>query len=310
MSSVVAQTAGEGVSVPNSTTRVAAVVVTFNRKILLGRCLDALLGQMRPVDRIIVIDCCSTDGTSDFLKSGGYLDKIGLEYVQLSENVGGAGGFYEGMKRAYEYGYDWIWAMDDDCSPSRAALELLLNAGERNPPAVYGPRNVDAVTGSELWYHWPDGKAKDLMPVRSIAFNGLFVPRAAVTAAGLPFRDFRICADDVEYCQRAREKGYQTIIVTQAVVYHPEPAVFEWGRLGTRPLLVYPKYRSPERVYYHLRNWTYVLMRHWRTFGRFASLAQLRIMVCLVCFGQISPRLAFKAVVDGMRLRSVGDGLD
>ena len=46
---------------------ICAVVVTYNRKKLLGECLDALLHQTRPLDSIIVIDNASTDGTYEYL---------------------------------------------------------------------------------------------------------------------------------------------------------------------------------------------------------------------------------------------------
>lgn len=288
---------------------VAAVIVTHNRKELLGQCLEAVLSQSRPVDKVIVIDNCSTDGTPSLLQERGFLDTQDLDYVRLQENLGSSGGFYEGMKRAYAGGFHWLWMMDDDCLPASESLQHLSLAAESAPHCIYGPRNIDADTGDDVWYRWP-AQETDLMGVRSVAFNGLFIPRAVVTAAGLPFRDLRICADDVEYCQRARARGYTAVIVRSAVVYHPKPTLFEWGSVAGRPLLTYPKYRSPERVYYHLRNWTYVLLRHWRTFGTFASVAQLRIMACLVCFGQISPKLAFRAVAEGTRLLSAKDGAD
>lgn len=288
---------------------VAAVIVTYNRKELLVRCLEAVLGQSRRVDKVIVIDNCSTDGTPDVLQRRGLLDRHDLEYVRLRENVGSSGGFHEGMGRAYAGGFDWLWIMDDDCLPETEALQHLSFAAKSAPQRIYGPRNIDADTGGDVWYRWP-AQETGIMPVRSVAFNGLFIPRAVVTAAGLPFRDLRICADDVEYCQRARAKGFKAVIVRRAVVYHPNPTMFLWGSVAGRPLLTYPKYRSPERAYYHLRNWTYVLLRHWRTFGKFASVAQLRIMACLLCSGQIAPRLAFKAVVDGVRLLSANEQRD
>jgi GT2 family glycosyltransferase len=47
--------------------KIAAVVVTYNRKDLLGQCLDSLLRQSHPLDALYVIDNHSTDGTYDFL---------------------------------------------------------------------------------------------------------------------------------------------------------------------------------------------------------------------------------------------------
>jgi GT2 family glycosyltransferase len=37
-----------------------------------------------------------------------------------------AGGFYEGVKRGYERGYDWLWLMDDDTIATTEALNRLL----------------------------------------------------------------------------------------------------------------------------------------------------------------------------------------
>ena len=49
------------------TDQVAAVVVTYNRVDKLGRVLDSILAQSRPVDRLIVIDNASTDSTPQLL---------------------------------------------------------------------------------------------------------------------------------------------------------------------------------------------------------------------------------------------------
>lgn len=49
-----------------------------------------------------------------------------MDYLIIAGERGGAAGFHEGMKRAYEEGYDWIWVMDDDALPHADALEKLL----------------------------------------------------------------------------------------------------------------------------------------------------------------------------------------
>ncbi|MGC9001313.1 MAG: hypothetical protein ACP5J2_10155, partial [Caldisericum sp.] len=51
---------------------------------------------------------------------------IRLHYVRMHENTGGAGGFHEGVKRAYERGYDWLWLMDDNTIPTN---EVLITEG-------------------------------------------------------------------------------------------------------------------------------------------------------------------------------------
>lgn len=43
--------------------KVIALVVTYNRKDLLIECLESLISQTYKIDKIVVINNCSTDGT-------------------------------------------------------------------------------------------------------------------------------------------------------------------------------------------------------------------------------------------------------
>ena len=46
---------------------VSAVVVTYNRKEELARCIKAVLGQIFPVSDLLIVDNASTDGTTGYL---------------------------------------------------------------------------------------------------------------------------------------------------------------------------------------------------------------------------------------------------
>src|SRR5260370_42531591 len=96
---------------------VAAVIVTFNRKHLLGKCLEAVRAQTRPCERLFIIDNASSGGTFEFLAAQGFLDES-TEYVRLPVNSGSAGGFHEGMRRAYEAGVGWVGLMGGGCCPA------------------------------------------------------------------------------------------------------------------------------------------------------------------------------------------------
>jgi GT2 family glycosyltransferase len=103
---------------------VCAVVVTYNRKDLLIKCLDSLTNQSVTPQAIYIIDNNSTDKTEQMLYENEYITHIPdfnkkftnqttindilIKYIRLPENTGGAGGFYEGVKEAYEDGYDWV----------------------------------------------------------------------------------------------------------------------------------------------------------------------------------------------------------
>jgi len=113
----------KGVNMMVDNFKVAAVVVTYNRKDLLIQCIEALLNQTRPPDEIIVVDNSSTDGTYQIIPHR----FPHVTYVRLPENIGGSGGFHEGMKLAHEKGYDCIWVMDDDATPEVNALKYLIS---------------------------------------------------------------------------------------------------------------------------------------------------------------------------------------
>jgi len=103
---------------------ISAVVVTYNRKELLEECLQSLLNQTYNNFNILIVDNCSTDGTREYIES--YLnDKV--QYFNTGANLGGAGGFNFGIKKAVENGADYVWIMDDDCIPTVNALEELVN---------------------------------------------------------------------------------------------------------------------------------------------------------------------------------------
>ena len=91
--------------------KITAVVVTYCRLELVKKTISALRNQLYKLDSIIVVDNNSTDGTSEWLDSQNDL------VVIHQENIGGSGGFYRGIKEAYDRGADWIWCMDDDVYP-------------------------------------------------------------------------------------------------------------------------------------------------------------------------------------------------
>lgn len=137
---------------------ICTVVVTYNRKELLLKCLEALTSQSKSVDAICIIDNASTDGTPQLLLNKGFIKElppehisgiwessseisnkrkgdvavscpISIHYVRMVINEGGAGGFHEGLKNAYTKGYDFAWVMDDDTIPTYDSLERLIDIG-------------------------------------------------------------------------------------------------------------------------------------------------------------------------------------
>lgn len=214
--------------------RVAAVVVTYNRKDLLRECLDALLAQTYPLATLILVDNASTDGTPDMLRQEGYLDDARLRLVQMDTNTGGAGGFYEGLRQASQLDVDWAWVMDDDTIPASDALAGLVVAAHTVDEhasffasCVYGPQgepmnvpNIDqskAPNGYKDWYaHLPQRAVR----IADATFVSLLIRRDAVTRCGLPCKDYFIWGDDTEYTMRLIRNYGPAYLVGSSSVTH------------------------------------------------------------------------------------------
>lgn len=217
--------------------RVTAVLVAFNRRELLGEALDALAAQSRQVDRLIVVDNASTDGSTELAEErlGSWGDRARL--LKLEKNTGGAGGFAAGIAAAVaEEDADWVWVMDDDTVPGPDALAGALSTHERY--RATGPDDL-AVMGSRVV--WTDGddhpmntpKAKirasraereraaaaGAMEIRSISFVSAFLRAARVRELGLPKADYFIWNDDFEYTARLL-RGARGLYAPDSVVMH------------------------------------------------------------------------------------------
>jgi len=245
--------------------RICAVVVTFNRKILLEECLTALLSQTRPLEEIIVIDNASIDGTDALIKACFPT----VTYVRLDENVGGAGGFHEGMKLAFEKGYDWIWVMDDDAVPMADALEKLANSPMIHQSNVYAlASTVIKQDGSIFLIHRRlfDASKLEARPIEpekykgayfrmdTASFVGVLISHKAIEEVGLPLKSFFIYYDDTEYSLRIRERGIM-VTVCDSKVSHPQSCDDSNKSIRRQQPLTW-------RDYYSLRNQIYTYIKY------------------------------------------------
>ncbi len=251
---------------------VCAVVVTYNRKELLIDCLDALCKQTRPIDAMYIIDNFSNDGTAELLLENGYINKLppenlaepfemeidydnseflgsfddGIElreskienqikiyYVRMNENTGGAGGFYEGQKRAYDRGFDWLWLMDDDGYAPDNCLEVILKDAKKNSLKALNPLVVNKEDNTKLSF----GLAGDMMLTeetiqkadknglifnRANPFNGTFLHKDIMAKCGFIKKEMFIWGDETEYFLRISENGFEYATTCNVKYFHPE----------------------------------------------------------------------------------------
>ena len=103
--------------------KIGVVIVTYNRLDKLKLALESYEKQVLKPKYILVVNNNSTDGTYDFLEKWKEdRSEIEKRVVNLAQNTGGSGGFYEGLKHSLELDADWIWVADDDAYTKENAL--------------------------------------------------------------------------------------------------------------------------------------------------------------------------------------------
>jgi rhamnopyranosyl-N-acetylglucosaminyl-diphospho-decaprenol beta-1,3/1,4-galactofuranosyltransferase len=311
--------------------RVAAIVVTYNRKDLLALCLKGVQEQTRPLDAIYIIDNNSTDGTKDLLVGKGFLAGpdairhqirsiscparlIDVEYSAMPSNRGPAAGYALGMRRAFEEGFDWIWTMDDDVVPLPGALETLLSyqqkakciLGERQNPdgSLFRWQSGIDLTTFRTFYYSPQAEQAPERHPDGTCWEGMILHRDVIARVGFPDEAFFIGFDDTEYGLRisAVEKILHIREITLRRLIEQngsERSIFGLG-FGARPR------ESAWKTYYSVRNLFLLRSRYPR--GTY----QLLFLWLKVIKKMISPfiyldddiflrmRLAMKGVSDGL----------
>lgn len=205
--------------------KITAVVVTYNRLNLLKQVIEALK-KNNPSD-IIVINNGSTDGSREWLD-----EQTGINVVH-QDNVGGSGGFYTGIKKAYQEGADWIWCMDDDVMPHADCLSHLLRHAQRPGIGILSPRRLHdgkVFTHEFQRFNFSNpltsmhaGKLAKMQidkstPIVGCDFEGPFISRRVVERIGLPNKDLFIFYDDTDYCLRAHLAGFELLYVPEALM--------------------------------------------------------------------------------------------
>ena len=307
---------------------ICAVVVTYNRRDLLLECLDAIINQTQPVQAIYIIDNHSNDGTNDFLYKNNYINKlppsiitepwvtrhivqesekniiIEICYVYMHENTGGAGGFHEGVKRAYEENYEWLWLMDDDTIASKAALQNLVI--DKNKFSIFKNYEIGFNCSRVLWKNYKPHKMnvpEVLRPIDKLSFYefysaytpficlkfcsfvSILINKKAIDKVGYPYKDFFIWQDDVEFTSRITNNNFLGLLNLDSIAYHKTESNYSTDISSDSP-------KNAWKYYYNYRNSIYRIKLNPNFSGIF-SISRIFINTLIQIMRRKNSRLLF-----------------
>lgn len=267
--------------------RLAIVVVTFKRQNLLKVLFDSYLELTRAPWRVIIVDNEDSAETRDMVRELGRrtdalwgvdADRPDAEggtarvvYAPQADNLGGAGGFSAGVKRAWELGAQWFWVMDDDVKVLPDALEKLA-PWAREHDVVQGSR-LDYDGGPFYWQYRfmvslgiPNPVApaafdeSGFRPMNTLCFEGGLFSRRIVGEIGFPDPRFFIYWDDTVYGYLA-SKVTEPVVVADLILQRTRD-IANWDIAGLRQL----NGTSDMTRYHIMRNRGY-MMQYFRRNG-------------------------------------------
>lgn len=237
--------------------KIACVVLTYNRLILLQKCIAGIRRQTYKYFDIYVVDNASTDDTSIWL-----YQQNDLNIITLNKNEGCANGFYTCIQSVYDKGYEWIWMMDDDGVPNENQLKELIICSEKHNILFFNALVCDIDNTQNLAFSFSekertieDIKGCELLIGIVHAFNGSFINRHIIESIGNVRKQLCWWYIEIDYVCRIKKAGFLVATVVSAIHYHPSGKIKGTRIIPGLKCIVYP---YPLNQFVAFRNRAYV----------------------------------------------------
>ena len=239
---------------------VSVIVLNYNGLKYLGEglkeCLDSVLKTDYPNLEIFFVDNGSTDASLDFVQEGFKESKI--EVIENRQNVGFSEGFNRGIKASKG---KYLALLSNDMTVDPSWLKPVIKLMEQEPRIglagfkrlVYGTKNLLDGVGGDLYIcgrgrpvgtrEIDKGQYNTLREDLDYIGGAMVIRKKTLQEVGLFDPDYIIFFEDVDLCYRIRKKGYKTVYVPNAVIWHSGQVTIEGMDPGGR-YLEYMGYRS------------------------------------------------------------------
>jgi GT2 family glycosyltransferase len=208
---------------------ISVVILNFNGKRYLEKCLSALESQTYRDFEVIVVDNASSDGSVDYLEAHFPSARI----VENEKNLGFAGGTNSGIRLAKG---EYILTLNNDTQVDRRFLECLVEAMQSDKSAGMcaskmllpdGRINSAGICLSRSGAAWdrgmfePDcGQYDHQQEIFGACAGAALYRKEMLDEIGLFDEDFFLYMEDVDLAFRAKLAGWKCIYIPEAVVYH------------------------------------------------------------------------------------------
>jgi rhamnosyltransferase len=259
--------------------KVCAIIVTYNTRAGILKCLNSIEGQ---VNEVVIIDNGSDKKTVDILR--GLEKQSNLKIFYNKENMGIAAAFNSGVRYALDKGYDWVLTLDHDsiATPDMVrellgAYDVLRSKGQSSDVGILSPVLYDI--NARMYLTRGMKTTDDIANVRMAVSSGSLINRSVFQDVGLFNEELFLYYVDDDFCLRLRKEGYKISRVRRAILLHAE------GRRELKRLLwksvPFNNYGAIAN-YYVFRNGIFILKKHMLFDGSYAMIIMFRMTADLV----------------------------
>ncbi|MFM1897541.1 MAG: hypothetical protein RLZZ385_2615 [Pseudomonadota bacterium] len=286
-----------------------AIVVTFNPDIT---ALLKLLGQLNRETDFVVIDNGS-EKTGKFASSIEVYERC-RELRRLPDNLGLAAALNLGLEQARDEGYEFALLFDQDSSLGDQYVSRLLAAYHEASAltagriAAIGPRIINPQTRSQTRFKLfnrlfsrsdqPFGGSQQHFRADFLITSGTLVPLAVLEDIGMMKASYFIDNVDMEWCFRARARGYELVGTDQAIIYH---AI---GERSDNPLVRrgLMAQHNPARSYYSSRNRVHLYSQPYSPWGwKLRDVPRFFLKACWLLLASPQRAQYWRSIRDGIR---------
>ena len=253
---------------------VQILILNYNAGEALRRCLQCLQASDAGAYPVLLVDNASQDGSPEMVAA----EFPNVEIVRLAQNSGFAAGVNAGLAELEARSFDALLLLNPDTEVSATFLEPLLAAcqgGQR----IVGPKLLTGPAATTIWcaggdvtfglnltrlrgHRQPDrGQFDQAETVTFLPATVWLMPRALYQKVGDFDESFFCYVEDVDYCLRAHNHGYELYYEPASSVYHAG----SWSSGGG--------YTALRKYLNALGSWTFMrkhgTLRRWCTFLAF-----------------------------------------
>jgi GT2 family glycosyltransferase len=218
-----------------STPSVAVIVLNYNGKEITLQAIESLAEMTYPNFSILHIDNGSDDGSFEAVAAR-FPDVINL---RVENNRGAARGLNFGLKAAWDRDFDYLMITNNDIGVEPDMLDRLVAVAASDPaiaavqPKMYYFWDRDRLwsSGGVLRFWIAPTRERGMGEIERGQYDrteevdyvngvGMMISRKAFEDVGYFDPTFNLGGEDADLCMRMKRRGYKTVYVHDAVLYH------------------------------------------------------------------------------------------